>query len=203
MQTKKTLLAGLLLLTTAAMPAFGGNKYAVKSAIIKKEMSVMGQSITNIFYIDNFGAKEAIETTMKNGIAAGVDKHIRRIYDGSSVVNIDLDLNTATQTALPDELQVNYLQLTPEVKEKYKLKETGQENVAGKPCTTYSMEMTQMGVTAYVKAWVWKGIPLKTETSAAGMVLTSEKVIDIQENAVVPADKFIVPKGVSIQKTNP
>ncbi|MDR3236449.1 MAG: hypothetical protein LBT48_06990 [Prevotellaceae bacterium] len=203
MNTKKILVAGLLLLTATAMPAFGGNKYAVKSAIIKKEMSVMGQSILNIFYIDNFGAKEAIETTMKNGIAAGVDKHIRLIYDGLSVINIDLDLNTATQTAAPDELQVNYLQLTPEVKEKYKLKETGKENIAGKSCTTYSMEMSQMGVTAHVKAWVWKGIPLKTETSAAGMVITSETVLEIQENVAVPAGKFIVPKGVTMQKTKP
>ena len=172
-------------------------KYEIKSAIIKKEVVAMGQKFEAVTYIDDFGQKESAEITLKNGIADGVDKHIRTIADGSSVINVDLDLNVANRMNLPDK-PINYLQLTPEIREKYKIEETGEEKITGKLCQKYSFEVTQMGQTMQIKTWVWKGIVLKSEMSGNGMVVSIETATEIQEDVDVPADKLIVPEGITI-----
>lgn len=42
-----------------------------------------------------------------------------------------------------------------------------------------------------------ESIPLKNETSSNGMVIVTEQATEIQENAEVPAMKFLVPEGVT------
>ncbi|MBP7941661.1 MAG: hypothetical protein KAZ29_02750, partial [Phocaeicola sp.] len=63
----------------------------------------------------------------------------------------------------------------------------------------YTLEISQMGQTLQLKVWVWKGIALKSETSAGGTLLATETTTDIQENAAVLQDKFSLPAGVTIQ----
>ncbi|MFR7464128.1 MAG: hypothetical protein ACLUVG_01825 [Phocaeicola vulgatus] len=41
--------------------------------------------------------------------------------------------------------------------------------------------------TTYSTVWIWKGIPLKNETSSNGMVIVTEQATEIQENAEVPS----------------
>lgn len=186
------LLSGIVIAVSAQKA-----KYELKSAIIKKETIAMGQKFEAVWYFDDFGIKESVEITVKNGIVEGVDKHVRTILDSVSATNVDLDLRQANKMMLPEK-PISYLQLTPEIIEKYKIRDTGEETVAGKICKKYSLEVTQMGQTLKINNCVWKGLVLKTETSAGGMLIGTETAIDIQENVPVPADKFTVPEGFII-----
>jgi len=197
MRTTKTIIAFLFAATAFTLSAQEA-KYEIKSAIIKKETVAMGQTIESTCYFDDFGKKESAEITLKNGIAQGVDKHIRTLMDSASIVNIDLDLKVGNRMALPDK-PINYLQLTPEIKDKYKIKDTGEEDIIGKSCRKYSLEMTQMGQTLQIKTWIWKGIVLKSETSGNGMVFATETATEILENISVPEEKFKAPEGAIIQ----
>jgi hypothetical protein len=193
MKTKKTMIVCLFLFATIVASA-QEVKYEIKSAIIAKETVAMGQKFEGVNYIDDFGQKESVEITIKNGIAPGVDKHIRTLMEGNAVVNIDLDLKQSNRMELPEK-PVNYLQLTPEIKEKYKIEEKGEEEIAGKSCRKYALEMTQMGQTLHINTWVWKGVVLKSETISNGMTVMTETATEIQENIPVPEEKFTVPKG--------
>ena len=57
-----------------------------------------------------------------------------------------------------------------------------------------------MGQTAEVSTWVWKGLVLKSEMGANGMVVMKEEVVEIEENPAVPADKFVVPEGITVSQ---
>ena len=170
-------------------------KYGIKSAIIKKDVVAMGQKVECTWYMDDYGKKESTELTMKTGGVAGVEKHIRTIADGSSAINIDME--TAMKMKLPEK-PINYLQLTPEIVEKYKIKETGEEDIAGKPCKKYGLEITQMGQTVQMSVWVWKGLVLKSETSSNGMVVMVETAKTIDETSAVATDKFTIPDGIKL-----
>ncbi|WP_293709422.1 hypothetical protein [uncultured Parabacteroides sp.] len=194
----KMLLPVLLLFVTTVLKAQEA-KYELKSAIIKKETIAMGQKLESTWYMDDYGKKESSETVMKVGGVAGVEKHLLTIMDGNFVINVDLDMKTASRMKMPQE-PVNYLNLSPEIIEKFKVKENGEEEVAGKLCKKYSLEITQMGQTAEVSTWVWKGLVLKSEMGANGMVVMKEEVVEIEENPAVPADKFVVPEGITVSQ---
>ncbi|MDR0698268.1 MAG: hypothetical protein LBG28_03460 [Tannerella sp.] len=199
MKTRRVIMGWLLLSSmTITLSAQDAAKYEIESAIIKKEITMMGQKLNAIWYIDEFGRKESVEITIKNGIAQGVDKHIRTLMEGTSVVTVDLDMKVGNRMELPEK-PVNYLQLTPEITEKYNIQENGEEEIAGKKCRKYSLELSQMGQTMQVKAWVWKGLVLKSETSAGSMAVVVETATEIEENASVSDDKFITPAGAVIK----
>ncbi len=185
----------LLLFMAAGVVSAQNAKYEIKSAIIKKVSTVMGQKVESTVYIDDYGQKEMSETVMNAG---GTEKHILTIMNGDSLVTVDMDMKTAQIVKLPQK-PVNYLKISDEDKEMYKLQELGEENVLDKSCKKYSLEVNQGGQTAQVTTWVWKGIPLKSETSVGGMNMT-EEVTEIQEGAEVPADKFVVPEGITLNK---
>jgi hypothetical protein len=200
MRTKRRITVWLFAaFTTIALSAQDAARYELESAIIQKEVVMMGQKMNATWYIDGFGRNESMEMTLKNGIAQGVDKHIRTLAEGMSVVTIDLDQNTGNRIKLPEK-PVNYLQLTPEVREKYKIREDGEEEIAGKKCRKYSLEIMQMGQTMQVTAWVWKGLVLKSESAGNGMVFAIETATEVQENVTAPADKFVIPENVIIQE---
>lgn len=194
----KILFAALLLSATTLLSAQEA-KYGIKSAIIKKDMVAMGQKVECAWYVEDYGKKEAVEIAMKTGGVAGIEKHIRTISEGASVVNVDLDMKTAMRMNLPQQ-PINYLQLTPDVIEKFKIKETGKEEIAGKPCKKYALEITQMGQTVQMSVWIWKGLALKSETASNGMVVMVETATQVDESSVVPVDKFVVPEGINVKE---
>ena len=84
---------------------------------------------------------------------------------------------------MPTQESINYLNLTDEVVEKNKIKEVGKETILGKECTTYSLEVSQMGQTAKMTVSVWEGYPMKAITDAMGSVITV-KVLEFTEGPV-------------------
>ena len=66
------------------------------------------------------------------------------------------------------------------------------ETVAGKECTTYTVEVSQMGQTVKTTVSVWNGIAMKTVADAGGFSM-SQKVTEVKE-APVDAAIFEIPK---------
>lgn len=166
--------------------------YEVKSGIVTMEMDMMGQTMTQEIYFDDFGAKQA---TVSN---FGGNKMRMLVIDGSNVMVSD-DQKTATKMPMMGaQERVNFCNLTEKEIKKYKVKELGKETVAGKECTKYSVTLMMMGQPQKQTVWVYKGITLKTTTNSDfGGNQTATK---IQENVEIPASMFTVPEGVKIQE---
>ena len=166
--------------------------YEVKSGIVTMEMDMMGQTVTQEIYFDDFGAKQA---TVSN---FGGNKMRMLVIDGSNVMVSD-DQKTATKMPMMGaQERVNFCNLTEKEIKKYKVQELGKETVAGKECTKYSVTLMMMGQPQKQTVWVYKGITLKTTTNSDfGGNQTATK---IQENVEIPASMFTVPEGVKIQE---
>jgi len=191
---EKLLFATVALFTVFTLSAQEA-KYELKSAIIKKSMEMFGQKMDATLYFDDYGKMESVSMTME---MQGTSMRMRTITKGDVITVLNLDNKTGNKITLP-ESSINFLKLTQEAKDKYKVKELGDETIAGKPCKKYSMEMSQMGQDVSVTTWIWKGIALKTISEAAGMSIT-ETATDIKENVAVDAENFAIPSDFSIQE---
>lgn len=96
---------------------------------------------------------------------------------------------------------VNFNALDAKTIKKNKVKELGQEEVAGKLCTIYSVRVMMMQQYVTNKYWVYKGIVLKSETAGfmSDTPITT-KVTELQENAEIPAGIFDVPADVTVRE---
>jgi hypothetical protein len=174
----------VLLVAVAAMAQNGTKYYGIKSGTIKVEMDMMGQTIPSTIYFDDYGAKQATSINMMGMEMTQINK------DGKMyLVNKG---EKSVQEMPQQQEQINYLNLTDEVKAKYKIKEVGKETVAGKECTTYTVEVSQMGQTVKTTVSVWNGIAMKTVADAGGFSM-SQKVTEVKE-APVDAAIFEIPK---------
>ncbi len=199
MKTTLFILASLLLTGTLAaqLDPTASHRYGIRSAIIKKETRAAGNTMTNTLYIDDYGTREATELTMKMG---ETEKHLRIIAEdgGRTNVTLDLDEKKAFRTPAPEQPR-NYLHLTPEDIERFKIKEDGEGTVAGRPCKKYSMELKQSGVTLQTTLWIWEGITLKYEARYQGNLMVTDEATEIHEDATVPAEKFAIPAEVKVE----
>ena len=174
----------VLLVAVAAMAQNGTKYYGIKSGTIKSEMDMMGQTSPSTIYFDDYGAKQATSISMMGMEMTQINK------DGKMyLVNKG---EKSVQEMPQQQEQINYLNLTDEIKAKYKIKEVGKETVAGKECTTYTVEVSQMGQTVKTTVSVWNGIAMKTVADAGGFSM-SQKVTEVKE-APVDAAIFEIPK---------
>ena len=177
-------LCAVLLVAVAAMAQNGTKYYGIKSGTIKIEMDMMGQTIPSTIYFDDYGAKQATSISMMGMEMTQINK------DGKMyLVNKG---EKSVQEMPQQQEQINYMNLTDEIKAKYKIKEVGKETVAGKECTTYTVEVSQMGQTVKTTVSVWNGIAMKTTADAGGFSM-SQKVTEVKE-APVDAAIFEIPK---------
>ena len=166
-----------------AVTAMGQNRYGIKSGSYKTEMDMMGQTITNTTYFDDYGAKEVTAMNMM-----GMEM-TQLMKDGTMYF---INKGEKSVQEMPGRESINYLDLTDEVIAKNKIKETGKETVAGKECTVYTAEISQMGQTAKATVSVWNGIAMKSVIDAGGFGIT-QKVVEVTEGPV-DAALFEVPK---------
>ena len=176
-------MCAVLLVAVAAMAQDGAKRYGIKSGSYKTEMDMMGQTITNTTYFDDYGAKEVTSMNMM-----GMEMTQLRKDDKMYMIN----KGDKTVQEMPAQQSINYLNLTDEVIAKNKIKETGKETVAGKECTVYTAEISQMGQTAKATVSVWNGIAMKSVIDAGGFGIT-QKVVEVTEGPV-DAALFEVPK---------
>jgi len=171
----------VLLVAVTAMAQTG--RYGIKSGSYKTEMDMMGQVITNTTYFDDYGAKEVTSMSMMGMEMTQISK------DGKMYM---VNKGEKSVQEMPARETVNYLNLTDEVIAKNKIKEVGKETVAGKECTIYTTEVSQMGQTAKATVSVWNGITMKTNIDAGGFNIVT-KVVEVTEGPV-DAALFEVPK---------
>lgn len=178
----------LLALTVAVLAQEPVKKFEIKSGIVKNVTEVMGQKMESTLYFDNYGAQQA--TTMKVATPAGQVEITTIVKDGKTYV-----VNTTSKQVqeIPTQEEVNYLNLTDEIKAKFKVNEAGTETLDGKVCTKYTEVIEQNGQKVDATVWVWKGFPIKTELSVSGMKATTNAV-EFNENAVVLPIVFEIPK---------
>ena len=209
----KTILLSTCILAGIVLQAQPVKRYEFKSIVINYtiESSGMGSTTTGTktLKVDDFGSKEAMEeisttTTKLFGKITTEKKHTLDILKGDYGYSIDMITKEGTKMnvrevakafqpagmAMADDLQ------------KYKGKEgmrlfveendgvwEGEASLLGKNCWVFSM----MGV----KMWMYKGVVLKSESTAWGMNIT-ETATSVDENMAIPASAFEIPAGISI-----
>jgi len=190
----KFLLASLLMLASLGLYAQENQpvkKYGFKSAIVKISTDMMGQTVESTAYIDEYGAKECQKLKMEvPGMGSMESGSIMK--DGKAW-SINYTMKQVQEVEMNTEDQPNFLNLTDEVKEKFKIKEVGKEKVLDKDCVVYTMETEAQGMTATLKVWCYKGLALKTVTNISGMAI-SAVATDFQEDAMVLPQVFDVPQ---------
>ena len=206
---KKMFLAAALLaavsLANAQAPA--NAPYGVKSGVITMSMDMMGNEMITETYFDDYGLKTA--QVSEGGFMGGEGK-TRTITDKDGA---QIRINDAEKTATKfpaggfgggfggGRNQINWNNLTDQVKKDNNIKELGKETVAGKECTKYSMTMDMMGQSMEQTVWIYKGIMLKnlmsTEMGEFGQ--TCKKF----EEKAVDASMFTVPAGVKVEEFDP
>ncbi len=190
----KAILASLLMLVAVGLSAQEKapvKKYGFKSAIAKFATEVMGQAVESTIYIDEYGAKECQKAkvevpgmgTMESGVISKEGKTWNVNYTMKQVQEVEIN---------PGD-QPNFLDLNEETRKKFKIEEVGQEKVLDYDCTVYTLVTTSGEISANAKLWVYKGLPMKTETEAMGMKVTNV-VTEFKEDAMVLPQVFDVPK---------
>jgi len=168
--------------------------YEVKSGKVTMEMEMMGQVMVQDIYFDDYGAKQATVSNFQ-----GQNMRIL-VIDGSNVMVNDADKSAVRMPAMGmgSENRINWLNLDEKTVKKNKIKEAGEEVVAGKTCKKYEYKVMMMGQPISATAWVYKGITLKTSTKTdfGDMGQTATK---IEEDIKVDPAMFTIPEGVKIQ----
>jgi hypothetical protein len=198
---------------TGSGPGKNGGPYGIKSGIVTyKPMNMMGMSISQTIFFDDYGNKETREVvTQGNMMGQTVQTHAFDIREGLTTIHYELEnikngQNVATKEAykqqIPKELleQQYFSSLSEELKNKMKYKEEGTETVAGLTGTKYSMAPDSANPSMIATGVHYKNILLKLEMG--GISIVADKV---ELDAKVPAEKFKVPDGYKIvdKKLNP
>ena len=192
---KLLIIAGLMALCLGA--AAQEKIYSVKSGKVTMEMDMMGQKIVQQNYFDDYGVKQATVMEMMGQKMRSIE------VDGKNVMIDDAAKTAISMPGMGPQMggnnKINFLNLDEKTIKKNKIKEEGQEEVAGKMCTKYSYRMLMMGQGVNVHAWVYKGITLKTaiRTDFGEMVTKATKV---EEDIQVDPALFVLPEGVEVQE---
>lgn len=181
------------------------SKYYLKSGIITMIFETRGFVQTMIRYFDDYGNKECVETkwemdsvwyAMETG--GKVQIHQLEITKDGYVYIIDMIDKSGTKTKItPKSKQkdIDFSNLTEDMRKQMKITKQGTEVLLGKTCAKYSLDDPALKMKSSYS--VWNGIPLKSEVNMAGIVakITTTK---IEENCVIPAEKFEIPKNIRI-----
>ena len=192
---KLMIIAGLMALCLGAVAQ--EKIYSVKSGKVTMEMDMMGQKIIQQLYFDDYGVKQATVMEMMGQKMRSIE------VDGKNVVIDDASKTAMSIPGMGPQMtgngNINFLNLDEKTIKKHKIKEEGQEEVAGKMCTKYSYRMLMMGQGVNVNACVYKGITLKTsvKTDFGEMVIKATK---IEEDIQVDPALFTLPEGVQVQE---
>ncbi len=194
MKVKMILAAAAMVFCTAATNAQEA-RYEFEKAVITTKTEMMGNPMITTYYIADYGKKETSEFKMDMSAMGGNVMNMRTVITADGAVTFDINAKEGQKT----EGSVNFLNLTPEVVKKHKIKEKGEEIVNGYPCKKYEVNTEQMGMSVASTVWVWKGFAIKTVVD--GGMFQIETVIDsFDENGTIPEGIFEVPADVKIRR---
>ncbi len=179
-------------------------RYKIESAIVTSKItnSMVQGDITTVVYFDDYGEKELNRTSSKMSIMGQNIQNVNNnlLKDGWSYTWED-GKTTGNKMHLKDVMdpsEMNFDKMTEEMKKEFGIKKIGTETMMGKKCDKYEMNKDGMGNGNF---WLWKNIPLKSETTISGMQLKIE-VIDLNENPNFEKGQFDVPTTVTFTEMN-
>jgi opacity protein-like surface antigen len=206
---KKMFLAAALMavvsLANAQAPA--NAPYGVKSGVYTMSMAFGDNEMITEYYFDNYGLKTAQVQEGGGMMGMGQEGKTRTITDkDGATIRINDEAKTATKFPAGGPMggfgggraQINWNNLTDQVKKDNNIKELGKETIAGKECTKYSMTTEGFQGPQEQTVWIYKGIQLKNEMSSdfGTFGATCKKF----EEKDVPASMFEVPAGVKVEE---
>ena len=190
----KMIIAAAAMVFAAATTQAQEARYEFEKAVITTKTEMMGNPMITTYYISDYGKQEASEFKMDMSAMGGNVMNMRTVVKPDGSVSFDINSKEGRKT----EGSVNFLNLTPEVVKKHKIKEKGEEIVNGYPCKKYEVNTEQMGMAVASTVWVWKGFPVKTVVD--GGMFQIETVMDsFDENGAIPEGIFDVPADVKIR----
>lgn len=164
-------------------------KTEFKSAIIKGETTVMGQVSQTEEYVDDYGNKILVISTMSVPLMGEVKTGNLVLGDVSYIINYRT--NKVVKTEAPE--SVNYLHLDEDKIKKFNIKEEGTETVLGRECKKMSLNLEVQGTSVPATVWVWKGFSLKSIYQLGEGNEMVSNVTDIQTDVEIDPSKFEVP----------
>ncbi|HNW57220.1 MAG TPA: hypothetical protein PLR88_07950 [Bacteroidales bacterium] len=165
-------------------------KYEIKSGKIEYASKAMGMDATSILTFDDYGTKEINETNVLSITSTILTK------DGYMYV-----FNSASNTGTKRKVygssgaDIDFRNLTEEVKARKHIKHAGKEQFFGKTCDKYIIDNTDYDMKGTFL--VYAGIPLKSDIDVKG-TKTVSVATKFEENISVPVEKFELPAGVTI-----
>lgn len=180
--------------STAATPE---GRFDDKSGILITETDMMGMGKSTLkMSFDDYGKKVMNEMTMS---MMGKEMHTKSLIKDGYAYTWTEPATMAMKVKIDnksDEKNINYKDLSEELKKKMNMKEEGNETIDGKDCKVFSFSMEE-GMKG--KSWVWKGLPVQSEIEMQGKkILTKFK--EYQTNVSIPASTFDLPAGVDFKE---
>ncbi len=176
----------------------GDGKFDDKSGVLVTETDMMGMGKMNIkMTFDDYGKK--VLTEMNMNMMGKEVTNLSMTKDGfaytwtnpaSMSMKIKLDEKDV------DEKNINYKNLSEELKKKLNMKEEGNETIDGKDCKVFSFSMKE-GMSG--KSYIWKGLPIQTEMMMAGKKIVT-KFLSYDTNVSIPSSTFELPAGVDFKE---
>ena len=179
------LLAALLML----LPVFAQKRYELKSGILQLISYTDGHETQETQYFDNYGASEAVTYVMD--IPGLVTYRVWTISKGDRMWMATQEVagkSKPKESANPV-ADLTVLSPSPEVVEKYNMKELRKEEFLGRKCTVFNYDLTQNRTRYTITAWVYKGLVLKQDYTIKKRHVTIVAT-ELKENAPVPAEIF-------------
>ncbi len=180
------------------------NRFAVKSGHIEYNLTGNAEGTKSVWF-DNYGhtfveEKKTTTTVKMFGMKNVTEEHTLSIMQGPEIISIDFIKETAVKSVNPyyqdsrdfiegmtEEEQEDF---TNSVISSFGGEIIGEEDVLGKKCEIMAM----LGS----KAWIYKGITLKSESKVLG-IKNIEEAVKFQENIKFPASKLKVPEGFEVE----
>jgi hypothetical protein len=199
----KTILTIIILIIFKTVSCQDVFRFAIKSGHVKYRLTGNNIGYEEIYW-DDYGAKYYTEENYKEiseeyGFLKEKKEHSIFIFKGAEVINVDMISKTGTisnkGSYKTEENRKRQLteQEQEEMSEKIirslNLEVVGKKKILGRECTVLN------GV--YSKYWIYKGVPLKTETTFDNFIVDSKAKI-FQENIDIPPERFEPPPGVRI-----
>jgi hypothetical protein len=208
---KKTVLFMMMAVTVLTATIAQEKRYDFESAILKKntvmKMQSMEQTLTSTQYIADYGRKESTEMVMNmQGQTFNVFTMLKDDYMYTANMTLKQGSKIKISAQMDDYKSVNFLNLTAEVKDKYKIEDKGSERFLGRDCKSYDLTITAQGQTMKVSVLIWQGLSLKATVQMKAPVETTvvEEVTEILVGVAAAKEKFELPEGINfVEMTAP
>lgn len=153
-------------------------------------------AMTTVIYFDDYGAKQVTVTEFDGRSTRTL------VVDGKNIMVNDTDRTAMEMPSMglqSGRSAINFSNLTEKVIRKNRIKEAGEEEVAGKLCKKYTYNVMMMGRAIKQTVWIYKGITLKSSMNTDFGEI-GQNALSIEEDIEVDPALFLIPEGVEIQK---